>query len=372
MVVVAPTVIYASMLGVTIFALVDAVCKPKHQQTVFLIGLLVLLLIHILGELLIYTGAYRYLPALAGMQLPLRVLLGPALYFYAHATMSVDRHLPTRAYLFAATGPVMVLVAMAPFIFGLSSAEKLALADPLTRNPEHFKLAVLACTSAMVIFVLFTFGYLTAALKLHQQHRVQLMQRFAAIEAQSLDWFRVVLLLWGCTWFLFALEYITVFLELRWVGSGVVLPLLEAMVLLAFAYLALNQSVLTDSDRGVPQNTTPRVAALSHERMAFIAEKLNTVMTEDELFMDENLSLNKLSQAVSVSENHISETLSQHLTTNFYHFVNGFRIEAAKMRLKNSTDSVAVISYDVGFNSKSTFNTAFKKASGMTPSAFRK
>lgn len=87
--------------------------------------------------------------------------------------------------------------------------------------------------------------------------------------------------------------------------------------------------------------------------------------------MEEDLSLKRLSEATEVSENHISETLSQHLQTNFFRYVNGYRIELAKRLLATTSKNVSTIAYDVGFNSKSTFNSAFKRSSGMTPTAFR-
>jgi transcriptional regulator GlxA family with amidase domain len=171
---------------------------------------------------------------------------------------------------------------------------------------------------------------------------------------------------------MYALEYITVFMNWRWFGSGVVLPTLEASVLMAFAYLALNQTVLAESDKGSLLASNTRVAALTVEKMGLIADKLNKVMAENRLFLEENLSLNRLSLAISVSENHISETLSQYLNTNFFHFVNGFRIEEAKNLLQGTDNSVTNITFEVGFNSKSTFNAAFKKSIGTTPSSFRK
>jgi AraC-like DNA-binding protein len=106
--------------------------------------------------------------------------------------------------------------------------------------------------------------------------------------------------------------------------------------------------------------------------MELIAGKLNKEMAANKLFMEEDLSLNRLSLAISVSENHISETLSQYLNTNFFHFVNGFRIEEAKQLLQNTGSLVSTITFEVGFNSKSTFNTAFKKSLGITPSSYRK
>ncbi len=375
-----PTVIYACMMGMTLFALIETRNKPKHRQISYLRGLLALLLIHILGELYIFTGAYQYAPGIAGAQFPLRTLLGPALYFYAYATMSPEQQLPGKSFLLALTGPLLVSLVMIPFVFGITPEQKLALADPATRDPELWKIALSTCLAAMVIFISFTMIYLVAALRLHTRHKQQIMQRFSAIEKRSLDWFRKVLLLWGLAWLLFTADFGMGFLGVRWFGSGFVLPLLELTALMLFAHLALKQPVLNDSERGNidavhtqprAQNDQPRTATLSVERMAQVAYKLKTVMEQDELFKEEDLSLNRLSNTIDVSENHISETLSQHLKTNFFHFVNGYRVEAAKQLLRNSNKLVSTIAYDVGFNSKSTFNSAFKKAVGDTPTAFR-
>ncbi|WP_240479506.1 helix-turn-helix domain-containing protein [Pseudoalteromonas rubra] len=192
------------------------------------------------------------------------------------------------------------------------------------------------------------------------------------IESRSVNWFGVILLLWGLVWLCYAISYISVFLGWRWFGQGVVLPIFEACVLLAFAYLALNQAILAPSDKAEPRAQQPRTSTVSLDRMQRIAAKLERVMKDEQLFMEEDLSLNKLASVIGVSENHISETLSQLLQTNFFQFVNGYRIEEAEKLLKSTDSQVSTIQFDVGFNSKSTFNTAFKKATGLTPTQYRK
>ncbi len=367
---VVPTVIYSSMLGMTLFALFDVVNRPKQRQTLFLGGLLVLLLIHILGELFIYSGAYVYAPGLAGLQFPLRVLLGPALYFYACATMSPEQSLPRKAYLLALLGPIIVLLGMLPFLF-ISPEDKLAMATPATRDKELFKIALFTCAFAMVTFIAFTAAYLIATFKLQKQHRQQLMQRFSSIEKRSMDWFKTVLILWGCVWLLFSIEYSITFLGWKWFGKGFVIPISEALVLMTFSHYALKQPILTDSEKAPVATNQPKSYSMPATQMAQIAEKLTSVMAEKTLFLEEDLSLKRLSEAIAVSENQISETLSQHLNTNFFQFVNGYRIEQAKSLLITTELNISTIGYDVGFNSKSTFNLAFKRATGTTPTAFR-
>ena len=82
------------------------------------------------------------------------------------------------------------------------------------------------------------------------------------------------------------------------------------------------------------------------------------------------LSLRGLSDHTKNSPNSLSQVINQPLNCNFFDFVNGFRIEAAKKQLILSTDKkipVLEIAHAVGFNSKSTFNMAFKRHTGLTP-----
>jgi AraC-like DNA-binding protein len=372
MVVLLPTIIYSCMIGMIILALFEVFGRQGGRQNLFLKGLLLLLLIHLAGELFIYSGAYVHAPALAGAQFPFRVLLGPALYFYAYATMSPDKGINKKVSALALSGPVLVILVMLPFIFMISPAEKLALANPSTRDPELWKIALLTCLLATFLFISFTVLFLAMALKLHNSHHQQLMERFSDIKQRSLDWFRPILLIWGAVWLMYALEFSLGALGWRWFGTGVLLPTLEVIALAIFIQKALSQKVLSESDKGSPSASLPKTALLSAEKMQLIASKLKRAMDEDKLFLQDNLSLNKLSESVCETENHISETLSQFLNTNFFQFVNGFRVEAAKMALEDRNKLVTSIAYDVGFNSKSTFNTAFKKIVGYSPSAYRK
>ncbi len=366
-----PTVIYSCMMGMTILALLEVFKRPNVRQTVFLKGLLLLLLMHLAGELFIYSGAYIYAPALAGAQLPFRVLLGPALYFYAHATMSADKAIDKRMYALALSGPIIVVLAMLPFIFMISPADKLALANPSTREPELWKIAVFTCLFATFVFISFTALFLVMILRVHKSHRQQLMERFSDIEQRSLDWFRTVLVIWGAAWLMYAVEFSLGALGWFWFGSGSVLPIFEAIVLAVFIQNALSQKVLNESEKGLPRSRQTRAALLSAEKMQLIATKLEHVMKEDKLFLHDDLSLNKLSESIAETENHISETLSQFLNTKFFQFVNSFRVEEAKKALQDRDKLVTNIAFDVGFNSKSTFNTAFKKIVGYSPSAYR-
>lgn len=91
-------------------------------------------------------------------------------------------------------------------------------------------------------------------------------------------------------------------------------------------------------------------------------------------YLDSELNLIRLAEMLSVSTHHLSYVINTGFEKNFFQYVNEFRVEQAKKLLKetNSKLSILGIAYESGFNSKTSFNTTFKKLTGQTPSEFRK
>lgn len=90
------------------------------------------------------------------------------------------------------------------------------------------------------------------------------------------------------------------------------------------------------------------------------------------LFKDNELSLAKLAEASGLNVHLASKAINECSGGNFYDWVNLYRVEQAKSLLLESDTQISRICYDVGFNSKSTFYSAFKKVTGLTPGNYRK
>lgn len=112
-------------------------------------------------------------------------------------------------------------------------------------------------------------------------------------------------------------------------------------------------------------------SALPPERARRIADKIDAMMREKNLYRDANLSLRALSDALGVSPNYVSQTLNTTLDSTFFDYVNAWRIEEAKQRLAEGDDTILAVAYDVGFNSRSSFYESFRRNTGMTPSRYR-
>lgn len=93
----------------------------------------------------------------------------------------------------------------------------------------------------------------------------------------------------------------------------------------------------------------------------------------NELYLKPDINRSMLHDLTGISPNRISEIINSHFNCNFSSWVNGYRIQEAKRRLLQESEEVSIkeIFYAVGFNTKSSFNKAFKEQTGQTPSQYR-
>ncbi|MDV7142707.1 AraC family transcriptional regulator [Tropicimonas sp. TH_r6] len=116
-------------------------------------------------------------------------------------------------------------------------------------------------------------------------------------------------------------------------------------------------------------------SGLTEERAERISRKLEAFMREDQPYLDAELTIEKLAKRMAVPRHYLTQVISERHGKNFYLFVNEYRIEAVKAALRDpdgAERTLLDIAYAAGFNSKSTFNTAFKRLTGMTPSQYRR
>lgn len=101
---------------------------------------------------------------------------------------------------------------------------------------------------------------------------------------------------------------------------------------------------------------------------------LKQYMVEKEPFLDPSLTIQELSNQINIPVRDLSILINHHINQHFFDFVNEYRIQKAMKILKDQSKNqltVLEILYEVGFNSKSSFNTSFKKHTNLTPTAYR-
>jgi len=347
---------------------------PRRDQAFFLAAFLLLYDLNKLDDMSHLLGVYVLAPSMAVMIFPAKMLLAPAIYYYARSMTANRPQALSRRDMWALTGPLVALAIAAQFLF-LSPAEKIGLISHDHPDPELRKWALFNCTLLFALFLGFSLVYLSTAFRLFLRHTRRVRDLFSNIEDKSLSWLRwaLLILVAGWTWYavgeLWAIKggrpdwhvVTTAYFELGWISAIALFGILQRPVFDAPRF----------ESEPAPSDAKYARSALSDERMARIAANLELAMARDKLYEDPTLSLRALSGRLGVSENHLSQTFSKKSGMNFFDYVNGCRIAEARRRLKTTNDTVLAIAHDVGFNSRSTFNAAFKKHAGATPSAYR-
>lgn len=101
---------------------------------------------------------------------------------------------------------------------------------------------------------------------------------------------------------------------------------------------------------------------------------LEKLLVSERRFLDPSITLDKLAGELHLSKSHLSRIINTELNMGFPDYLNSLRVEEAKLHLRNPdfvNYTLVAIGLEAGFNSKTTFNTAFKKATAMTPSEYR-
>ena len=98
-------------------------------------------------------------------------------------------------------------------------------------------------------------------------------------------------------------------------------------------------------------------------------------MVYEKLYLDSNLSLEKVAENLQLSPSYLSRIINSELNTSFPDYLNSLRVNEAKKYLINpefSNYTIVAIGLEAGFNSRSSFYNVFKKVTGKTPMAFQK
>ncbi len=113
---------------------------------------------------------------------------------------------------------------------------------------------------------------------------------------------------------------------------------------------------------------------LSEDRLESLAISVTNVLKNEMLFKHPNLNSAELARKVGIPTYQLSQVINIGLNTTFFELISYYRIEYVKTLLSQEDQDKKIIelAYEAGFNSKSAFNTAFKKQTGMTPSRFKK
>ncbi len=292
-------------------------------------------------------------------------LYGPLFYLYARAlAQGIGLRVGDAVH---AIGLLLGMLAYADLLLldrvGVEALfERLARGDYPARAPY--------VDGAMFVYSL---SYLAAACRVLFRYRRQLLASRADADPDALRW---LLLMAASQLLIWAIALAQWLIPVPWLSGRLIYAAVALWVLLvAFRSLLQTPVLAPEADLDArPAQPGSDQDRREDPRYAEVAARLRVLMEEQHLYREPALSIGQLARRSGYPEYLVSEVINRRLGGPFWDYVNRYRVNAARACLLDPGDrrTALDIAYDCGFVSKSTFNTAFKRLSGETPSDCRR
>ncbi|MEM6630905.1 MAG: helix-turn-helix domain-containing protein [Bacteroidota bacterium] len=304
------------------------------------------------------------------------LILGPLIFLYNRASMNRDFRLSVRQWMHFL--PFITLTVILPVLLdGLITHRSmdygmLTVFD--TYNQEKIT------TRHYIYGYIFLFQFLHASLYIFAAYKeTRTFEEQLKTQKSTLGEARIQMLKYLyissltivglCTLFIAYIFYTTYWR--RNMDYLYVLPMVILVFGLAYRYMK-HPHVLERLPEDKPHPKYVKSGLTSSAKQAY-REKLEQKLRQEKFYRNNDLRLADLAASLEMSVHHLSQLINEEFNQNFFDFINAYRVKEAQQEIAEHSDQTLLeIAYAVGFNNKNSFNTAFKKHVGMTPSAFRK
>ncbi|WP_120497225.1 helix-turn-helix domain-containing protein [Kiloniella sp. EL199] len=234
---------------------------------------------------------------------------------------------------------------------------------------------------AVVIFIYPQLGlYLFHSFKILREYQIETKDQFSTLEKINLTWLIVILTSFSSILlFDMTMNFLIVFGDFKLTLIYDIVLLLEALMVFAIGYFSLRQpEILTGSSaKNHPVKnpiTTKYIGSPIDKQLgAELADQLDKMMIEQKTYLTNDLTLTQLADSMALGTHHMSQIINQHRHKNFYDYINEYRAQhAAGYLAKRGKTNLTRLAYESGFNNRVSFNKAFRKYTGQTPTEFLK
>ncbi len=313
---------------------------------------------------------YLYNPHLSNTGMArsmLSFLQMPVLYFYVLSVSYSDFTLKPK-HLLHSIPYLLANLVMFPRFYSQNLAAKNALFENYNRIWELIYIHI-TIDLQFIIYIGMIFVILIRYKKIYQQN-------FSDTSAKAFDWLFQFTLVSAIIHSVVIVKNVLKYVD-RENSFEYVQLLVSVLALTVICWYVLKALKYPELFNGV--NSNIQVVNQDNDQSIIInssdIDELTKYMKTAKPFLNPSLSIRNLAEEIKMNPRELSILINQQLKQHFFDFVNEYRITEAMKILKDPAKNeftVLEILYEVGFNSKSSFNTAFKKHTGMTPTEFRK
>jgi len=351
--------------------------QKEKQAGNNLLGLFFLAIcLNLLDVFLLNTGIYFTHPNFAGLGSCLPLLFGPLLYFYTRAVIYKNVSLNLKSLLHYL--PFLIFFSATEFYYLSQSRD---VKESFLHGLSGHQVPVVVSVATGFIFIQFLY-YAISSLRLVSLYKKTANQLFSNPKQTDVSWlystiifFTLIMVVTTLNGLLaqtpFAKYFLLAFnLVILAVLVFVVRVLMRALRQSHFLSFAERTDISDGS--AVPSKTNTDTKDKSEKER--IVQTLLLFMESRKPYLEPELTLDQLASQLSLKPRALSQAINEIRQQTFFDFINHFRIDEATRLLTNPKDkkiTILEVLYQVGFNSKSSFNTLFKKYTGLTPTEFR-
>lgn len=321
--------------------------------------------------------------ALEFLEVPLTMVQAPLFWLYVRGLTSEYGHRDIR-YVPLHIFPIGLAVLVYALFLTLpdGAAEQLGQSEATAQSSVY---VLYGLYGVIILFQLQVAVYVVMTIRLLKVYRARLKDLFASTEDRELTWIWWIASAVGIYWIFSTLQSVAAIFDIQllqvdtrtsiYITAIFTVPLMWVIALWGLRQQPGLGRVITQSAPEAAFNTAQTIkyerSALTSDHANRIASKIEAAMHKDLLYRDPNLSLWDLAKHIGVTSNYVSQTLNETLGDSFFDYVNRRRIKDALQQMQTTDQTILVIAYDVGFNSRSAFYRAFKRETGQTPSQWR-
>jgi AraC-like DNA-binding protein len=217
--------------------------------------------------------------------------------------------------------------------------------------------------------------YTIFTIKLVRDYDKKIKNEFSNIDLINLNWLKYIAFAGLVIWTIVALLSIVRPLTARF---DILIQISLSILIYSIGYKGIRQPEIflnSSSDVSEPVRSEKyKRSGLSDKLADEIGKKLQDFMVSEKPYLDNGLTMQKLADRMNVSNHNLSEVINSKLNLSYYDFINSYRVEEFKNRIadpENERYNLLSVAFDSGFHSKGTFNSIFKKFTGMTPSEYK-
>jgi AraC-like DNA-binding protein len=335
--------------------------RAQSFLAVFLISRVVILINLLFWD---YEVPLNY-PDLAFICHPFLFLYAPMLYLYSQSIIYSDYRFNFKRWLHVL--PFVLEILLVLVRFNLHSQEvKLE----MIKNYSFYN----SILTKSIWLWLQNIGYAIACLVLLWKYRRQIKEYYSSLERIKLSWLSYLLIVFFIWKAIFISGYLYGILP-SGVYSNSFKIFIESGFLLYVGLIIYNGLKLPEVFNLAPENGKYKTSPLSEADKERYRKQMESCMHVEKPYLSASLTLTDLAKKSAVPSRYLSQILNESVRQNFYDYINYHRIEESKRLLADAahrSKTILEILYAVGFNSKSVFNSAFKKQVGITPKEFKR